>query len=381
MKLQSVLIHVFTFGVAVPSTIAQTEYTTDGNPTPLEEEIRWHVNRGRFDTARENLLRNTTYDDIPEQAPPLALHHSITVAARHHSEDMAKNNAFQHDTIPGSAYYDPIEQSTPWDRMRAEGYPMSRGGENIAAGYGSAQSAYIGWWNSGGHRRNMFSSNLREIGNGYYYGSGSSYGRYYTMDLGSSGNTHFFTGTLFYDRNEDSTYDQDEPVPGIRIELRVGGAPHTHFDVSAEAGNFTIPIESIPDGATVEVLLFNDTGEPVQLSFPRDHTRLENISVPSQTSLVLGTFTQPSTVLNVGLRDLAPASSTPPALGIASNESGVVLTWSADEGTGFSAEWSDDLLLWRTLETSPTPGPNNTLSMTDPEGLGHQACRFYRLKR
>jgi uncharacterized protein YkwD len=133
---------------AVPTLFAQTEYTTDGEPTPLEEEIRWLVNRGRFDTSRENTLRATAYTDVPDTSPPLALHHAITLACRHHSEDMARNNKFQHATIPGSAYYDPVTQPDPWDRMKAEGYNWNSAAENIAAGYGSAEAAYVGWWHS-----------------------------------------------------------------------------------------------------------------------------------------------------------------------------------------------------------------------------------------
>ena len=49
-----------------------TQYTTDGVPTGLEEEIRWKVNRGRFDTAGENQLRGTAYSDVSASAGPLA---------------------------------------------------------------------------------------------------------------------------------------------------------------------------------------------------------------------------------------------------------------------------------------------------------------------
>jgi len=146
---------------------AQTEYTADGSHSALEEEIRWLTNRGRFDTASENAARGTAYADVPASAGPLAPHESLSRAARRHSEDMAKNNLFQHDTVPGSAYYDPATHPRPWDRMRAEGYSGNRSGENIAAGYASAEAAYLGWWTSSGHRRNLCNAELREIGNGY----------------------------------------------------------------------------------------------------------------------------------------------------------------------------------------------------------------------
>ena len=92
---------------------APVQYTVDGIPTGLEEEIRWRVNRGRFDTASENQTRDTAYADVPASAGPLAPNQSLTLAARHHSEDMAKNNVFQHETVPGSAYYNSTSQPEP----------------------------------------------------------------------------------------------------------------------------------------------------------------------------------------------------------------------------------------------------------------------------
>src|SRR4051812_8280486 len=86
---------------AVPS-IAQSVYTLDGTPTGLEEEIRWRVNRGRFDSASENATRGTSYTDVPASSGPLAPNQQITQAARHQSEDLAKANLFQHATVTNS---------------------------------------------------------------------------------------------------------------------------------------------------------------------------------------------------------------------------------------------------------------------------------------
>jgi uncharacterized protein YkwD len=83
------------------SVRAQTEYTTDGMPTALEEEIRWLHNRARFDTTAENALRGTAYTDVPATTGPLTPHQSLTAAARNHTTDMATLNVFQHGTITG----------------------------------------------------------------------------------------------------------------------------------------------------------------------------------------------------------------------------------------------------------------------------------------
>src|SRR5262245_25124152 len=129
--LASVAAVVFS-GAGERCALGQTQYTKDGEPSGIEEEIRWRLNRGRFDSASENRARGTSYSDVPASSGPLAPNQSLTLAARHHSEDMARNNDFQHETVPGSAYYDPITQSQPWDRMEAEGYAWNQAAENIA---------------------------------------------------------------------------------------------------------------------------------------------------------------------------------------------------------------------------------------------------------
>ena len=324
------LILVAALAVFVQPLVAQTEYNADGEPTVLEEEIRWLVNRGRFNSSRENETWSTAYADVPATAGPLAPHHGITLASRHHSEDMARNNLFQHATIPGSAFYNATTQPDPWDRMEAEGYNWTGAAENIAAGYGTAETAYIGWWNSGGHRRNMYNENHREIGNGYFNWSSSAYRRYYTMDLGRAGSTHFFTDTVFHDANGDGAYDQGEGRPEIRVRLWINGTDHGHFDTSASSGSFAIPIQSITDGAEVQVVLVNNTTTPIQISLPRDYDRYADITLVPAEQWLAGTYLQPTTARNLGFRNLtapsvsiqAPVLAIFPAAGENSNSVG-----------------------------------------------------------
>ena len=221
------------------------QYTNDGSPTGLEEEIRWRVNRGRFDSASENQVRGTAYTDVPASTGPLAPNQSLTLAARHQSEDLAKHNLFQHETVPGSAYYNYTNQPEPWDRMQAEGYSWNYAGENIAAGYNGSEAAYVGWWNSPGHRENMYNSNFREVGLGYYYWSSSTYKMYYTMDLGSSGNNSFFTDTLFNDANANGVYDQAEAVSGVAVM--------EHDDVTKPVNQFQV---ALPGSANLPLGVF-----------------------------------------------------------------------------------------------------------------------------
>lgn len=102
---------------------------------------------------------------------PLTKQSQLTAAARLHSQDMACNDFFSH-TSPTTG--------SPFDRIAAQGYSYSWAGENIAAGYGSAAALVQGWMNSPGHKANILSENFTQIGVGYAYWAGSTYGSYST---------------------------------------------------------------------------------------------------------------------------------------------------------------------------------------------------------
>jgi uncharacterized protein YkwD len=54
-------------------------------------------------------------------------------------------------------------------------------GENIAAGYWSAEAVVTGWVNSPGHYANMVNPVFTSMGVGTYYDSSSEYGIYWTQ--------------------------------------------------------------------------------------------------------------------------------------------------------------------------------------------------------
>jgi len=362
-------------GLSAALLQAQTEFTLDGEPSALEEEIRWLMNRARFDTAAENETRGTSYGDVPVSAPPVAPIHPITLAARHHSEDLARNNLFTHDTVANSSYYNASTQPRFSDRMRAEGYSGSPAGENIAGGYSSAQAAYLGWWNSSsGHRPNMMNSSHRDVGNGYFYLSGSQWRHYYTMDLGRSSGVYFFTGTMFHDANQSGTYNQQEPVSGVRITLRITGGLHPEFDVSAAAGNFAVPIQAIAPNAIVEVHLSNLTAQPVTLDIPVNHRDLTRFQLAPAESRVFGVFRRPDTLRNLGLRDVTPL----PPLVLSLSGSIWTLTWPSTPGASYRAQWSVNLVDWTDLTPSAVAGNGDVLHTTDGSQPGPP--RFYRIQ-
>ncbi len=97
-------------------------------------------------------------------APPLAHDPVLGRTAQKHSEDMARAGVMSHVTPTGAIHY-PV--GTTFDaRIRLEGYSFTRAAENIAAGFGSAESVVSAWLASSGHCRNIMNAGYQEIGLG-----------------------------------------------------------------------------------------------------------------------------------------------------------------------------------------------------------------------
>jgi uncharacterized protein YkwD len=108
---------------------------------------------------------------------PLVAVQTAGAAARYHSMDMATHNYFSHTLYDG----------TTWTQNMANfGYTNTGGwvGENIAGGYATASSVIAAWKASPEHNSNMLSPWFTAIGIGRAYGSGSTYGWYWTTDFG-----------------------------------------------------------------------------------------------------------------------------------------------------------------------------------------------------
>jgi len=111
-----------------------------------------------------------------KSAGALTLNNTLGAAADYHSRDMAKNNYFKHTLKNG----DTAEQN-----IRRFGYTSYVAvGENIAAGFETANDAIQAWKSSPEHDRNMRSDRYTEIGIGRAHGKGSKYGWYWTTTFG-----------------------------------------------------------------------------------------------------------------------------------------------------------------------------------------------------
>ena len=142
--------------VASPSTESEAAVTLD----PVEQEFLELINEYRVDNGRVPLEPTDTLQNASEWM----------------STDMGVNHYFSHtDSLGRSA----------GTRMTAFGYNYNTWrGENIAAGYNTAQSVFNAWKASSGHNTNMLNVNYRVAGIARVYVSGSQYGYYWTNDFG-----------------------------------------------------------------------------------------------------------------------------------------------------------------------------------------------------
>ncbi|GAA3218179.1 CAP domain-containing protein [Actinocorallia longicatena] len=134
------------------------------------------VTPARGMTALElKVLELTNAERAKGGCPALRGDARLATAARLHSQDMAAQNYFSHDSKDGSS---------PWDRIKRQGY-TDPGAENIAAGYPTPAAVMKGWMNSPGHRANIMNCKLKALGVGVQTARGGK-GPWWTQDFGWS---------------------------------------------------------------------------------------------------------------------------------------------------------------------------------------------------
>lgn len=135
----------------------------------LEQQVLTLVNQHR---AAGATCGGTSYPSVGA----LSMNGSLRSAARNHSADMATNNYFSHTSQDGRSFSDRI-----WEAGYSGEVPL---GENIAAGMSTAPAVVNSWMNSSGHCRNIMNTGFKDIGVGYAFVAGSTYGRYWTQSFG-----------------------------------------------------------------------------------------------------------------------------------------------------------------------------------------------------
>ncbi len=94
----------------------------------------------------------------------------LAKAALDHSNDMQKNNYFNHTSQDGREFS---------QRAKEAGFEGSPVGENIAQGYPNEEAVMQGWMESAGHCMNIMNGNATHVGI-----ARSDEGSYWTMVLG-----------------------------------------------------------------------------------------------------------------------------------------------------------------------------------------------------
>jgi uncharacterized protein YkwD len=141
-------------GTPIVSQVGNCTYSTnDGYVLTLIDLI----NKARADVSRA----------------PLTVNAQLTSAAQGHSLDMACKDFLNHSGSDGS-----------WtgDRLKTVGYPNSYYLEVLAIGL--PQDAMNQWHSDKDHWEAVLNSRVTEIGVGYVYSKYSSYGGYWTVDMG-----------------------------------------------------------------------------------------------------------------------------------------------------------------------------------------------------
>jgi uncharacterized protein YkwD len=110
-------------------------------------------------------------------APPVRWNDMLAESSLRHSEDMARYNFFDH--------VNPRDGTHSWERVERAGYKYSTTGENIGAGYQSAEAVVEGWIKSPGHCANLMNPEFTEMGAAMAVNRQSKMGLYWTQEFGT----------------------------------------------------------------------------------------------------------------------------------------------------------------------------------------------------
>ena len=121
---------------------------------------------------------NATKTSLVGQLSVLTFDDKLSQAAKIRAEE--NSQSFSHTRPDGSSCF------TVFRQVGATGGNI---GENIAAGYRTGSDVFTGWkednenFSGQGHRRNMLGKGFTKIGIAYFDKKGSTYGRYWVMEL------------------------------------------------------------------------------------------------------------------------------------------------------------------------------------------------------
>ncbi|HFK1764544.1 serine protease [Bacillus wiedmannii] len=106
----------------------------------------------------QRVVELTNAERAKQGLSALKIDTELSKVARIKSEDMQKNNYFDHN----SPTY-----GSPFDMMKKFGISYKSAGENIAQGQRTPEEVVQAWMNSAGHRANILNNSFTHIGVGY----------------------------------------------------------------------------------------------------------------------------------------------------------------------------------------------------------------------
>jgi uncharacterized protein YkwD len=295
--------------------------------------------------------------------PPLKRVTELDNAARYHAADMGQDNYFQHDSYDG---YGGTTLVCAWSTRIGSFYPNWNSlRENIAAGYATPTDVMNGWMNSSGHRTNILSSDVWEIGVGYYEVSGSTYTRYWVQDFGRRANV--YPVIINNDAATTTSTNVSIYVYGSWTQMRIKNDNGTYGAWQPFQSNFSWTINGGGGTHTVTIELSNGsttvtTSDSIVLNAPA----LGN--VPDALSFAYSTVDH----------RLMPTTITVTPLNVGNSDT---LTWSlTTEGTWFtvspmSGATPNSFTITPTNYTTAQTGAV-TVTVTNPGGVSGSPKRI-----
>ena len=130
---------------------------TPASPTEVAEEAGVG---GRTTTVSSTIVQLTNAERSNAGLPALRSSDRLMQAAQLHADQMARAGRLEH-VLSGGQY------PRPEDRLAAAGYQWSAYAENIAMGQSTPAAVMDSWMRSSGHRANILSTSVSEIGVGF----------------------------------------------------------------------------------------------------------------------------------------------------------------------------------------------------------------------
>lgn len=181
----------------------------------------------KLSSSEQLILELVNRERLAAGLEPVASVSQLNAAAQKHSEWMAAGRRLDHTGAGGSS---------PWDRMKAEGwteYPM---GENIAYNpFNQSRPApgeyvpqniiedmHAGWMNSSGHRANILNAGYTVLGVGDAIGghprAPGNATDYATQNFAGT-TRNYVTGVVYDDADKDKFYDMGEGLGSATVAI------------------------------------------------------------------------------------------------------------------------------------------------------------------